>query len=194
MTQFTKNLSPFAREYGLSDESGIPALLPIVVPTVSIDDCSEFAARTYPTYYGLASMAATAAVYGLVGLQAGTRPILVKQFTNYRVDATALRIFTSSVDPRTANQATGTLVRGMDRGGGGRTASVFTGTTAALIYGWSVYDLTTTTENEIETNLDLLLRPGESIWMVGGVVNIIIGATFRWVECTYPLTGNPPVI
>ena len=201
MTLFAKDFSNFARDYAIIDESSIPQVVPAVFPVAVVDNNSEYCERTYPIFGGDGTMAATAAVFGLVGIRAGNRPIVVQSAGIVLEAASGVAATLDAGDLRTANSTTSSRFDGLGRAGGTAggvglaTATILQGTTTlATHFGWDVFNLATTRNNLLPNPLDLVLRPGEGLWFVNDTVNIALTAHFRWKEWTFPLSRNPVVI
>ncbi len=192
MFHYRKDFSNFTRDYGVQQGAGVPQVLDVVVPVAIIDDTREFVKRTYPLLTGSGTMAATAAVTSVVGLQAVTQPIRVLAVGLDPDANTNIRMVPAEVDIRTANQTASSLVGGLERGIV-NIATILQGTTAAVTGGYDVWDATNSQLNPVDRSpvMPLILRLREFLWIQAQTVNVILTATFIWEELTFPLPANP---
>ncbi len=193
MFHYTKSFGALALDYGVQQGSGFPNLHDGIVPVSIVDDAAHFVARTYPQFTFVHNMAATAAVYGLIGLHALTYPVLLKGYG--QIDQNSDVVCQPSVlDLRTANQTTATLSGGLPRGTAAPTCEILAGTTTVqpdnLTGPWFyVFDFS----GDIlqPPPLPILLRPGEYLWFGGPTVNLAVSPALWWEEWPFGLQPNP---
>jgi len=189
---YTKSFASFARDYGIQEGSGLPALHEGVVPVAIVDEASGFVERTWPTYTVELTQAAVAAVYGIVSIQAGQNPVLI-EYAEARPHATT-DVFgiTGTVDLRTAN--TGTLApTGLSRGAT-LTAAALSGTTTVApgaAAGWILMVSAGTAPAYKAPFNGLILRPGEYLTFGALIVNLLLTVGVRFTEFLYALPGPP---
>lgn len=196
---YQKSFDAFARDYGLTDESGLPVVAPAIFPVSIVDNVAEYCERTRPVLGLTTGVAAFAAVYGIVGIMNGARPF---RLTGAKVlaitGATEVNAVVTIADLRTANQGTGSVI-GLLRGQLAL-AQVVTGTTTTLAGSamWKARSAATPvadqTFGEQLTPLPMVLRPGENLFFVATTVNITMSATFWGEQLAYRLPPNPTLI
>jgi len=194
---FTKSFHLFATDYGMQEGSGLPDLHEGVVPTVAVDDASLYAYRCYPTYTAWVTDAATAAVYSLCGIEAGTYPIELLGISAGD-GASDMYWFFAETNPITANAAVITTVTGLSRSGA-TTAILRTGTTtlnyAALGAWWGMDDSQAGVQpnnNPFGGQQGMILRPGEGVYFAVAIVNSASHGHFFYRELTFGLPVLPP--
>ncbi len=195
MFHYTKSFGALTRDYGVQEGSGLPDLHEGVVPVAIVDEAAHFVARTYPQFTFVYNMAATAAVYGLIGLHALNYPVLIKGYS--QIDQNSDAVMQPSVlDLRTANQTTATLSGGWPRGTGAPTCEMLAGTTTvapANTTGPWFYVFDFSGDQLQPPPLPLLVRPGEYVWFGGPTVNLAVSPALWWEEWPFALPGNPAV-
>jgi len=197
LSHYTKSFSTFARDYGIQEASGLLQVVPAVVPVSIVDDVREYLHRTYSEHSGRGTMAATAAVFGMIGLRAGANPIVVRIFADVGLANTVTTNLVYSIaDLRTANQTTSTVVNELTRGDTSVGATILQGTTTVVATGFMMSDGVPTAD---QTNLqrgmgDIYLKPAEGIWLAAGTVNEAIDLSVLWYELQLPNLENPEAL
>ncbi len=177
------------QDWGVEAGEGLEAqFLPLVVPTVVVDDASAYTQRLWPSFMGNGTQGAVAAVYSAVGLFAATRPIHVV-LADIIPGASNVGMLLTRTDIRTANQGGGVFGVGAGtlRGLGAFTAQLLTGThVTAGLSGVRIYDSGAThwvrsRVGERSIELDV----GEYLWFHNETVNIALSAMVLGYECLY---------
>ncbi len=198
MFHYRKDFTNLTRDYQAQDESGLPEITPVVIA----DDARDMVTRLRPTYAAQGTMAATAAVYGLIGIAAGALggAIEIQQLYVSGAQASNVALLLGIADLRTANQATVTIgatqtwLRGQTQA-----ALLYEGTTTvapAATQAFLIYDTGGATSQEqqplISPGLGIVLRAGEFLWCEAATVNIAFSVNILWREWRFPLPANPP--
>ncbi len=191
MFHYRKDFTNLTRDYAAQDEAGLPEITPVVIA----DDASHMVDRTYPIFAGTGTMAATAAVFGSVGLEATIRPIQVLAIgLSIPGAGTDIAMILAEATIITANASLSTAFTGLERGlAAGDQADILQGTAAAVsAVSLKVWDATSTHEVLVRSPLlPLTLRRSEIVFIQNVTANTACQATFFWKELTYPLQANP---
>lgn len=195
MFHYTKSFSTFARDYGIQEGSGLPALHEGVVPVSLVDDRSEYVLPNYPTYVAKGEQAAVAAVYALAGIfvpPAGNPVRLLGVWGEQYTTQFTLGI----VSLITANAGTFTPA-GLARGST-MTTQGLTGTTtvdpAGLDYMATFLLSTIDGSPPADALRGLILRPGEYFWANSLGVNTQCELNMVFEELLFPIVANPSAL